>query len=309
MRRFIILALVIILFALSLVIGAISIHDLTRTLLIQSRLPRTLSILISGMSLSTAGAIMQLLTSNRFVTPATGSTTEWAKLGMLICIIWIPQATIASKTLIALLFGFLGSLSFLAIIQHIRLKERTLVPLIGIIYGNIVAATATFIGYQYDLIQSIQSWTQGNFALILKGRYEVLYLSIPCLLIAVLYANQFTVISMGKEISHSLGVRYKTTLYIGLMIVSSISALVLVTVGVIPFVGLAIPNIVTLFWGEGLEKNIVTIALGGGLFLLFCDIISRTLIHPFEIPISVTASIAGCLLFILVLVQRSRHEA
>ena len=77
MRRFIILALVIILFALSLVIGAISIHDLTRTLLIQSRLPRLFHS-HQWHEFIPAGAIMQLLTSNRFVTPATGSTTEWA---------------------------------------------------------------------------------------------------------------------------------------------------------------------------------------------------------------------------------------
>jgi len=309
MHRYILLTLVVIFSLASLSLGVISFEETTMHILVQSRLPRTISILISGMSLATAGAIMQLLTSNRFVTPTTGSTTEWAKLGLLIILIWTPQASVVTKTLFSFAFGFAGTISFLFIIKRIKLKEATLVPLVGIIYGNIIASIATYLGYQHDLIQSIQSWTQGTFALILKGRYEVLYLSIPCLIVAMLYANRFTLISMGREISISLGVRYQATLYVGLLIVSTISALVLVTVGVIPFIGLVVPNMVTLYRGENLEQNITTIALLGGLFLLACDIISRLVLHPFEIPISVTASIIGCLLFILLIVGRRRHAA
>jgi len=224
-------------------------------------------------------------------------------------LLWVPQASVLTKTLFTFLFAFGGTLSFLLILRNIKLKEAAMVPLIGIIYGNIISSVTTYLGYRHDLIQSVQSWVQGNFALVLKGRYEVLFLSIPCLVLAVVYANRFTVISMGRDISHSLGVRYATTLQVGLVIVSVISSLVLVTVGVIPFVGLVIPNIVSLFKGDNLEKNILAIAFSGGLFLLICDIISRVVIHPFEIPISVTASIIGCILFITFLIYRRHHAA
>ncbi|MDX9985493.1 ABC transporter permease [Sphaerochaeta sp.] len=317
MHRLILPGLVLAFSFLSLMIGAIpfsfgalsALDEQTLHLLIHSRFPRTLSLLVSGMSLASAGAIMQLMTANRFVTPTTGSTTEWAKLGLLITLLWVPQASVLTKTLFTLLFAFGGTLSFLLILRNIKLKEAAMVPLIGIIYGNIISSVTTYLGYRHDLIQSVQSWVQGNFALVLKGRYEVLFLSIPCLVLAVVYANRFTVISMGRDISHSLGVRYATTLQVGLVIVSVISSLVLVTVGVIPFVGLVIPNIVSLFKGDNLEKNILAIAFSGGLFLLICDIISRVVIHPFEIPISVTASIIGCILFITFLIYRRHHAA
>ncbi len=314
MQRLILPGLVLVFSFFSLFIGASplsmnALHETTLHLLIHSRFPRTLSLLVSGMSLATAGAIMQLLTANRFVTPTTGSTTEWAKLGLLITLLWFPQAGVPTKTLFTFLFAFGGTLSFLFILRKIQIKEAAIVPLIGIIYGNIISSVTLYLGYQHDLIQSVQSWVQGNFALVLKGRYEVLFLSIPCLVLAVVYANRFTVISMGKDISHTLGIRYTTTLQVGLIIVSVISSLVLVTVGVIPFVGLVIPNIVSLFKGDNLEKNILVIAFSGGLFLLICDIISRVVIHPFEIPISVTAAVAGCILFITFLLYRRRHAA
>ncbi|WP_319757550.1 iron chelate uptake ABC transporter family permease subunit [uncultured Sphaerochaeta sp.] len=289
--------------------GILSMDSSTMHLLFVSRLPRVISLLISGMSLATAGAIMQLLTSNRFVTPSTGSTTEWAKLGLLTAMMLFPTSSLFSKSLFTFLFAFLGTLSFLYLLRKLRLKEPMVVPLIGILYGNIINALSTYIAYQMDLIQSLQSWVQGNFALILKGRYEILYISIPCFIIAALFANRFTVVAMGKDVASTLGVRYMVTVQIGLVIVSVISALVLVIVGVIPFVGLVIPNMVSLFKGDNLEKNIWTIAFSGGLFLLVCDTLSRLLIHPFEIPIGVTASVLGCVLFIGFLFYRRHHAA
>jgi iron complex transport system permease protein len=109
---------------------------------------------------------------------------------------------------------------------------------------------------------------------------------------------------MGRDVSQNLGIRYQATMQTGLVLVAVLSSLVLVSVGSIPFVGLVIPNMVSLFKGDNLEKNTIAIALSGGLFLLVCDTISRLLIHPFEIPIGVTASILGCLIFIIFLFTR-----
>lgn len=312
MRSLVLPTLILLLSLLSLFIGVIpltweslrALDEQTLHILWASRLPRTISLIISGMSLAIAGAIMQLLTSNRFVTPSTGSTTDWAKLGLLVALLIVPQASVVAKTLLTFAFAFIGTLTFLFLLQKIRIKETALVPLVGILYGNVINAFTTYLAYQADLIQSVNSWALGNFALILKGRYEILYLSIPALLIALLYANRFTILSMGRDVAQNLGIRYQATMQTGLIIVAILSSLVLVSVGSIPFVGLVIPNMVSLFRGDNLEKNTIAIALSGGLFLLVCDIISRLLIHPFEIPIGVTASILGCLIFIIFLFTR-----
>ncbi|MGH0052217.1 MAG: ABC transporter permease [Sphaerochaetaceae bacterium] len=287
--------------------GLLALEESATHVLLVSRIPRVISLLISGMSLAVAGSIMQLITANRFVTPSTGSTTEWAKLGLLITMIYAPQANSITKTVFTFIFAFIGTLSFLFIIQKARLKDVVLVPLVGILYGNIVSSLTTHVAYQKDLIQSMSSWIQGSFGLIMKGRYEILYFSVPFFILSLLYANRFTVVSMGKDISSNLGIRYMATIQVGLVIVSVISSLVLVTVGVIPFIGLVIPNLVSIFKGDNLEKNTFTIALCGGLFLLVCDILARLLLYPFEVPISITAAVLGCILFLFLLLYRRYH--
>ncbi len=119
--------------------------------------------------------------------------------------------------------------------------------------GNIIDSITTFFAYKYNLIQSIASWLQGDFSLIIKGNYELIYLSLPIVVIAFIYANKFTVAGMGEDFSKNLGVNYNRIINIGLVIVALISSLVVITVGKIPFLGLIVPNIVTLYKGDNLK--------------------------------------------------------
>ena len=273
-----------------------------------SRIPRLLSILTAGMSLSVAGVIMQLICANRFISPTTGSTIEWARLGVLCAVLLFPDASPIVKMLISFAFAFGGTYLFVRMLQFIKLKDAALVPLVGLLLGSVVGSFTTYIAYQRDLVQNITSWMQGSFTMVLRGRYELLYLGIPFLLLAIVYANRFTVVSMGKDISGNLGVRYFATVQIGLLIIAVITSVVVVTVGSIPFIGIVIPNIVRIYRGDNLEKSIVEIALTGGLFLLLCDIVSRLVIFPFEIPIGVTVGVIGCAVFLLLLAGRRAYE-
>lgn len=278
-------------------------------ILLVSRIPRLLSILTAGMSLSIAGVIMQLICANRFISPTTGSTIEWARLGILCAVLLFPAASPLVKMLIAFAFAFGGTYIFVRMIERIKLKDAAFVPLVGLLLGSVVGSFTTYIAYQRDLIQNITSWMQGSFTMVLRGRYELLYVGVPFLILAVVYANRFTLVSMGKDLSSSLGVRYFSTVQLGLMIVAVITSVVVVTVGSIPFVGIIIPNIVRIYRGDNLEKSIVEIALTGGLFLLLCDIVSRLIIYPFEIPIGVTVGVIGCAIFLVLLNGRRAYEA
>ena len=115
--------------------------------------------------------------------------------------------------------------------------------------GNIIDAVTTFIAYRFDLVQNVSSWLMGNVAMISKGRYELLYLSIPLVVVAYLYANKFTIAGMGEEFANNLGMNYQQVVTIGVSIVALLSALVIITVGRIPFLGLVVPNIVSIYQG------------------------------------------------------------
>ncbi len=139
---------------------------------------------------------------------------------------------------------------------------------------------------------------------VMQGNYELLYISLPLFILAYFLAHKITIVGMGEDVALNLGISYNGILFLGLMIVSIITSLVIVSVGIIPFLGLIIPNLVALYLGDNLRKNLIYIALCGALFLLVCDIISRLVIFPFEMPLSITTGVLGSLIFIFLLLKR-----
>ncbi|NMA84212.1 MAG: ABC transporter permease [Epulopiscium sp.] len=273
-------------------------------LLLLSRLPRLISIIVAGMGMSISGLIMQQITQNKFVSPTTAATIDSAKLGILVSLILFSNASPLVKMLISFVFALLGTFLFMGILKKVKLQNTILIPLLGIMLGNIIDSITTFFSYKYDLIQNISSWLQGNFSMVIKGRYELLYISIPLLALAFFYANQFTLAGMGEDFSVNLGLNYNKVVTIGISIVALITALVVITVGRIPFLGLIIPNLVTMYQGDHLKKNIPSTALLGAVFLLFCDILGRVIIFPYEISIGLIVGVLGSFIFLYMLMRR-----
>ncbi|MBB5148391.1 MULTISPECIES: ABC transporter permease [Ureibacillus] len=309
MRLWMLLVAAIILSLISLFIGAIDIKptDLldwesqeTQIFLI-SRVPRLLAIILAGAGMSIAGLIMQSLSRNKFVSPTTAGTLDAAKLGILISILLFSQAAYMQKIIFSFVFAFAGTILFMQILDRIKFKDAIFVPLIGIMYGNILSSITTFFAYEGDLIQNINTWLMGSFTLIISGRYELLYVSVPAIILAYLYANKFTVAGMGEDFAKNLGLSYKAVLNLGLILVATISTTVVLTVGVIPFLGLIVPNIVSIYMGDNLRKTIPHTIVLGVVFLLVCDIIGRVVVYPYEIPVNVTVAVIGSLLFLIML--------
>ncbi|NRF33719.1 ABC transporter permease [Bacillus velezensis] len=277
--------------------------------LFDSRLPRLVSIIIAGMSLSICGLIMQQISRNKFVSPTTAGTMDWARLGILISLMLFTSASPLVKMSIAFIFALAGNFLFMKILERIKFNDAIFIPLVGLMLGNIVSSVATFIAYKYDLIQNLSSWLQGDFSLVVKGRYELLYLSIPLLIIAYVYADKFTVAGMGESFSVNLGLKYKRVVNIGLIIVSLIASLVILTVGMLPFLGLIIPNMVSIYKGDNLRSSLPHTALLGAVFVLFCDILGRVIIFPYEISIGLMVGVIGSGIFLYMLLRRKAYES
>ncbi|EAI3012092.1 ABC transporter permease [Campylobacter coli] len=276
-------------------------------IILLTRIPRLIAILLTGMSLSICGLIMQQLTQNKFVSPTTAGTMDCAKFGILISLIFFTGASFFTQALIASIFALLGSFIFIQILRKIKLKDVIFVPLIGLMFGGIINAITTFFAYALNYIQNIQGWLQGSMANVMQGNYELLYISLPLFILAYFLAHKITIAGMGEDLALNLGVSYNTILFLGLIIVSIITSVVIVSVGVIPFLGLIIPNLVAIYRGDNLKKNLIYIALCGALFLLICDIISRLVIFPFEMPLSITTGVLGSLIFIFLLLKRKTY--
>jgi iron complex transport system permease protein len=307
------------LFVLSVISIFVGVQDLTpldlfrlgdgqSLILLSSRLPRLISIIIAGSSISICGLIMQQLSRNKFVSPTTAGTMDAARLGVLVSLLIFASASPLIKMLIAFAFALGGTLLFMKILDSIKMKDTIFIPLVGLMFGNIISSVATFIAYKYDLIQNMSSWLHGDFSMIVSGQFELIYISIPLLIFAYLFADKFTIAGMGEEFAKNLGLNYQQVVRIGLAIVAMVTASVVLTVGMIPFLGLIIPNIVSIYQGDHLKKSLSHTAVLGAVFVLFCDILGRIVIYPYEISISLTVGIIGSGIFIYLLLRRRAYD-
>lgn len=284
-------------------------NNMQLQILLISRVPRLLSILITGIGMSISGLIMQQLTRNRFVSPTTAGTINFAQLGMLLAMLFFTNSTLMQRMTVSFICALAGSFLFMVIMRRIKFQNTLFVPLIGMMLGNIVSSVTTFIALQYNLVQNISSWSQGSFTNVLRGNFELVYLGIPFVIIAFFYANKFTIVGMGEDFSKNLGLNYNLIINIGLIIISLITASIVVTIGNIPFIGLIVPNIVTMWLGDNLKNNLGITAIVGAIFLLVCDIISRLIIFPFEVTISLTVGIIGSVVFLFLIMRRKSYES
>ncbi|MFK0384098.1 MULTISPECIES: ABC transporter permease [Rhizobium/Agrobacterium group] len=275
--------------------------------LLVSRIPRTLALILAGSSMAITGLIMQMLVRNRFVEPSTAGTAESASLGLLVVTMLAPETPIFGKMLVAAAFALAGTALFLRILRQVPLRDVLLVPLIGIMLGGVISAITTFFAYRFDLLQSLGAWMTGDFSGVLRGRYELLWVGFVFAIAAYLAADRFTVAGMGRDFTTNLGLNYRRVMTLGLTIVSLVSAVVVVTVGMIPFLGLIVPNVVSMMIGDNMRRSVPWVATLGAIFVLVCDIIGRTIRAPYEIPIGTVVGVIGSAMFLYLLLRKRRH--
>lgn len=275
--------------------------------LVESRLPRLLAILLAGTATSVAGLVMMHITGNRFVSPSTAGTSESAAFGVLLATLLAGGEAVFVKMAVAVAFALLGTFLFLWILRRLTFRDMILVPLVGIMFGGVIGAATMFVAYRADLLQSLGAWTAGDFSGVLRGRYELLWIAGAVTVLGYLYADRFTVAGMGRSFAINLGVRYDRVVNTGLVLAAVITAVVVVTVGEVPFVSLIVPNLVTLALGDNLRHALPATALAGALFVLLCDIAGRLVRFPYEIPVSTVVGVVGSAVFLALLLRGGRR--
>lgn len=272
-----------------------------------TRIPRTLALVLSGAAMAMCGLVMQLMTQNRFVEPTTTGTTEWAGLGLLLTMIIAPDAGLLVKMGGAIIMSFIGTLIFFAFLRRVTLKSSVIVPIVGLMLGAVVGAISTFIALKTNMLQSLGIWFAGSFTSVLKGQYEPLWIVVAIAAAIFITADRFTVVGLGESVATNVGINYNRVILLGTGLVALATGVVTVVVGNLPFLGLVVPNIVSMFRGDDLRSNLPWVALLGIAAVTVSDLIGRTVIAPFEIPVSLILGIVGSVVFVaLLLRKRSR---
>ena len=315
-RRFFLIIIFLILVIASLSVGVldVSLSDLIRfdqdawNVIWISRLPRTIAIILTASSLSIAGLIMQAISRNKFISPSTAGTTNAAILGVLIGYLIMGNQPVIIRSIFAFVFAMVSTLIFMLMLKRIKFKNVIYVPLIGMMYGAMISSVATFIAHRYNALQFLNTIGIGGFSNKAVGSYELLYLVVPAMIIALLYATRFSIVGMGEDFAKNLGVSYGVVISVGLFVIALISSVTFVMVGTLPFVGLIVPNLVTHYYGDHVKKTIIDIALFGSSFVLLNDILSRLIVFPYEISISFTMGVTGAIIFLILIFRRMKYE-
>lgn len=283
---------------------ATGVADVDVGMLIESRLPRTLAAILSGAALAIAGLVMQTLARNRFVEPATSGSAQSAGLGLMAATLLWPASSVPAKAAIATAAALAGTALFLAVARRLPPDQPYLTPLVGLVYGATLGAALAFAAWRFDMIQYLEVWTVGEFSGVLRGRYEILWAAGAMVVLAWWTADRLTVLALGSDTAVGLGLNHSRMMQAGLLIVSVVSAVTVVTVGAIPFVGLVAPNLVTRLRGDDVRGALPFVALYGAALTLGCDLVGRLLRFPYEIPAGVVLGVVGAGLFLTLLFRR-----
>lgn len=308
-RLALILALALVpLAAASLLVGVAGLSGQGGLILTVSRLPRTLAVMLTGAALAVAGVVMQQLVRNRFVEPGTTGTGEAAALGLLAVTVLAPGAALWVKMLAASAAGLAGTAMFLWMIRRLPPQEVLMVPLAGLVWSGVLGAMVLHIGWQTDLLQLVGIWLMtGEFSGVIAGRYELLWIAGAAAALALFAADRFAILGLGEGVARGLGLNPGAVMRLGLVVVALVTALVMATVGMVPFVGLVVPNIVSRLMGDNLRASLPVTALGGAALLLACDILGRLVIFPYEIPVGSILGVIGAALFLWLLWRTPGH--
>ncbi len=271
-----------------------------------TRIPRTIALLLTGAAMSMAGLVMQLITQNRLVEATTTGTIEWAGLGLVFVYLLFPAPTLLLRMGGAILFSFAGTMIFFLFIRKIRLRSSLIVPIIGMMLGAVISAISTFLGLVFNMSQNIESWFVGSFSNVQVGRYEYLWFIVIITIFIFIYADRLTLAGLGEDIATSLGVNYNRIVILGTGLISLAVGIVAAVIGNLPFLGLIVPNIVSMYRGDDLRSNLPWVCVLGMGTITICDILSRTIISPFEVPVSLILGTVGSVVFITILLKRRR---
>ncbi|WP_458127156.1 ABC transporter permease [Paenibacillus sp. Z3-2] len=271
-----------------------------------TRVPRTVALMLTGAAMAMAGLVMQLITQNRLVEPTTTGTMEWSGLGIMFIYLVFPAPSLTLRMTGAIIFSFIGTMIFFMFLKKVKLRSSLVVPIIGMMLGAVISAFSTFVGLVFQMTQNIESWFAGSFSSVQIGRYEYLWLIVLVTILIFVFADRLTLAGLGEDVATSLGVNYDRIILMGTALISLAVGIVAAVIGNLPFLGLIVPNIVSMFRGDDLRSNLPWVCLLGMGSIIVCDILSRVIIMPFEIPVSMILGTVGAVVFIVILLRQRR---
>jgi iron complex transport system permease protein len=276
------------------------------TIFIDLRLSRAVLAFVVGAALALSGAILQGYFQNPMADPFVVGASSGASLGAVLCIFLGINITVfgfSLQSVFAFAFGF-GLVSFVYAISRRKeaFKLESLL-LTGIAAGSMASALTSFLLFmKADSFEQAVFWLLGSFALADWSQVGVIAPYVVLSLAASQWlAKDMNLLVMGDEAARSLGCPVDGVRRTFLALATLLAALSVSVSGVIGFVGLVVPHWIRILIGPDHRRLFLYSSLAGGIFLVFCDLLARTLLAPTELPIGVITAAVGAPFFIYLL--------
>lgn len=276
------------------------------SIVLYARLPRLCGCLLAGAALACSGVIIQGVLNNPLAAPNIIGVNSGAGLATALCCAVAPGAV--RWTPAAAFLGALAGVLLVLFISERAGAARITLVLAGVAISSIfsagIDAVVTFVpdalsGYTDFRIGGVKNLSMARLA-------PAFWVIVIALLLALTLSNELDLLLLGRETAQSLGLPAKWLRLALLMLAAALAGAAVSFVGLLGFVGLLTPHIMRRLVGEESFPLLLSSALGGGLLLTVCDLASRMIFAPFELPLGVVLSLAGGPFFIWLLLKQRR---
>lgn len=284
--------------------------SVAHTIVKNIRLPRVYLAIAVGGSLSLSGVILQGIYRNPLVEPFTLGISGGAALGVAITFVLGLQYVMGSIMLP--IAGFAGALITIFVVYFISVKQGRIriqsMLLIGVMV-SFIASSAMMLLMAISTTENLHGiifWIMGS--LDEPNRFLVylnLGVAVVGLMISYLFIQPLNALRLGEEKARHLGINTETSIRLLFILASLLAGISVAVAGVIGFVGLVIPHVMRLIVGSDYRILLISSFLGGSVFIILCDAISRVIIMPNELPIGVVTGIIGGIVFVAILSSSS----
>ncbi len=266
------------------------------------RLPRVVGALLVGIALSVAGSIMQGMTKNPLASPSIFGITAGSTVLIAILFAFSPSVSNIVILIASLLGAFLAALLVFMIGMSGKYKMNTSrIVLAGSAISVLLYAIADIINVKYGLAKEISMWANsGLIGITYTQLIMVAPIIIICSFAAIFYSKKLTLLSIDEELALSLGVNVKKLRVVLFFLVTMLSGAAVAIGGNIVFIGLVVPHIARIFVGKDYSRIIPASILIGGSFMMFSDLIARTVNAPNETPVTAVLSVISFPIFLYV---------
>lgn len=266
------------------------------------RLPRELAAVLVGAALSVSGAIMQGMTRNPLADPGLLGLTAGANAALAITLAFIPGANYFN----IMIACFIGAAVGAALVFGLGASKQGgfspfRIVLAGAAISAFLTALAEGIGLYFKISKDVSMWTAGGLIGTTWGQLQVIFpFILVSLIVALLLSRQLSILSLSEEAAIGLGQKTARTKALLFLVVTLLAGAAVALAGNMAFVGLLVPHIVRMIVGIDYRHVIPMSAIVGAIFMLFADLLGRTINAPFETPVAAIVAMLGLPFFLLI---------